>query len=47
MGGEMTQALNAHMNNKTIKIKKKKYFSARCQWLMPVTQEAEIRKITV
>jgi hypothetical protein len=25
-GGEMTQALYAHMNNKTIKIKKKLYF---------------------
>jgi hypothetical protein len=25
LGGEMTQALYAHMNNKTIKIKKKTY----------------------
>jgi hypothetical protein len=30
VGGEMTQALYAHMNNKTIKIKKKEIIGNKC-----------------
>jgi hypothetical protein len=34
-GGEMNQALYAHMNNKR-KMKKKKRIELECWWLMPI-----------